>query len=58
LNIDLAEVDDFCMGRKPVPDNVADNLESFADWSMEVWDARSKKESAKNIWAVVEIVIT
>jgi hypothetical protein len=31
LNIDLAEVDDFYMGRKPVPDNVTDNLGSFAD---------------------------
>ncbi len=30
-----------------MPDKVVDNLESFADWSMEVGDARSKKELAK-----------
>jgi len=47
LNIDLSEVEDFCLGRKPVPDKVADNLESFAGWSMEVGDARSKKGPAK-----------
>jgi plasmid maintenance system antidote protein VapI len=51
LNIDLAEVEDFCLGRKPVPVKVADNLELHADWSMEVGDARSKKELEKNILA-------
>jgi hypothetical protein len=26
LNIDLRDVEDFCLGRKPVPDKVTDNL--------------------------------
>ena len=47
LNIELEDVEAFCLGRKPVPERVADNLELFADWSMEVGDAMSKKELAK-----------
>jgi hypothetical protein len=34
-------VRDF-LGIKPVPGKVADDLESFADWSMEVGDASQK----------------
>ncbi len=45
LNIGLAEVDDFCV--EAVPTRTWRHLESFADWSMEVGDARSKKELAK-----------
>ena len=47
LNIGLAEVEDFCNGRKAVPDKLADDLESFADWSCEVSHTYTKRELAK-----------
>jgi len=47
LLIDVTEVMDFCLGRKPVPDSVADQLEMFADWSSEVGDTTVKKDLAK-----------
>ncbi len=47
LNIDVAEVEEYCSGRKPIPDTMADELEAFADWSSEVGDATVKRQLAK-----------
>jgi len=47
LNIDASDVTDFCLGKKPVPDKVAKELELFADWSNEVGDTTTKKQLAK-----------
>jgi hypothetical protein len=47
FNIDVADVEAFCLGTKPVPDNLADDLELFADWSCEVAHTYTKKELAK-----------
>ncbi|OEU73993.1 MAG: hypothetical protein BA869_00600 [Desulfuromonadales bacterium C00003107] len=47
LNIDVAEAEEFCSGRKPIPDTMADELEAFADWSSEVGDTTVKRDLAK-----------
>ncbi len=47
LNIELVEVEAFCSGLKPIPDTLADELESFADWSIEVGDTTVKRDLAK-----------
>jgi hypothetical protein len=47
LNIDVAEVEAFCLGTKPIPDKVAQELEDFADWSCELSHTETKRELAK-----------
>lgn len=47
LNIDVAEVEEFCLGRKIVPEKLADDLELFADWCCEVSHTETKRELAK-----------
>ncbi len=47
LNIDVAEVEEFCTGRKPIPATMASELEAFADWSSEVGDTTVKRELAQ-----------
>ena len=47
FNIDVAEVDAFSLGTKPVPDKLANDLELFADWSCEVSHTETKRELAK-----------
>ncbi|APG28658.1 hypothetical protein A7E78_12940 [Syntrophotalea acetylenivorans] len=46
LNIDVAEVEEYCSGGKPIPDRMANELEAFADWSSEVGDTTVKRELA------------
>lgn len=36
LDIDVAEVEEFCLGSKPIPEKLADELEAFADGLCEV----------------------
>jgi len=47
FNIEVAEVEDFCCGRVPVPDILANELELFADWCCEVSHTETKRELAK-----------
>lgn len=47
FDIDVAEVEAFCTGSKPVPDILANDLELFADWSCELSHTYTKKELAK-----------
>ncbi len=47
LSIDVAEVEDFCNGSKPIPQKVADELEAFADWTCELSHTETKRELAK-----------
>ena len=47
LNIDVAEVEAFCLGTKPIPDKVAKELEDFADWSCELSHTETKRELAR-----------
>jgi hypothetical protein len=47
FNIDVAEVEAFCHGTKPVPDKLANDLELFADWCCEVSHTETKRELAK-----------
>jgi plasmid maintenance system antidote protein VapI len=47
LNISVAEVEEFCSGRKPIPATMAKELEAFADWSSEVGDTTVKRDLAK-----------
>lgn len=47
FNIDVAEVEAFCFGTKPVPDKIAQDLELFADWSCEVAHTETKRELAQ-----------
>jgi hypothetical protein len=46
-SIDVAEVEEFCSGRKPIPDTMANELEAFADRSSEVGDTTVKRDLAK-----------
>jgi len=48
LNIDIAEVEAFCLGTIPIPDKVAHDLEQFADWSSELSHTSVKKELARH----------
>ena len=47
FNIEVAEVDAYCLGTKAVPNNIASDLEAFADWSCEVSHTETKRELAK-----------
>ena len=47
LSIDVTEVEEFCLGRKIVPDKIANDLESFADWCCELSHTETKRELAK-----------
>lgn len=47
LDVDVAEVEAFCLGTKPVPDKLAKELEDFADWSCELSHTYTKRELAK-----------
>lgn len=47
LNIDVAEVEAFCLGSKAVPDKLANDLELFADWCCEVSHTETKRELSK-----------
>jgi len=47
FNIDVEEVEGFCIGTIKVPDKVARDLELFADWSCEVSHTYVKRELAK-----------
>jgi hypothetical protein len=47
FNIDVAEVDAYCLGTKPIPEKLMNDLEQFADWSCEVSHTETKRELAK-----------
>jgi hypothetical protein len=47
FNIDITEIEAFCLGSKPVPDKLANDLELFADWSCEVSHTETKRGLAK-----------
>jgi hypothetical protein len=47
FNMDVAEIEAFCLGTKPVPDKLAKELEEFADWSCELSHTYTKRELAK-----------
>jgi len=47
LGIPVSEVVDFGLGRKPVPESIASQLEQFVDWASEVGDTTVKKELAQ-----------
>jgi hypothetical protein len=47
LHIDLSDVQAFCLGTKPIPDNMAKGLEEFVDWSFELSHTETKRELAK-----------
>ena len=47
FNIDVEEVEAYCLGTRPVPDKYANDLELFADWSCEVSHTYVKRELAK-----------
>ncbi len=47
LNIDVADVEDYSSGRKPVPEKLASELEFFADWASEVGDTAVKRDLAR-----------
>jgi len=47
FNIDVTEVEAYCLGTKAVPDKIANDLEAFADWSCEVSHTETKRELAK-----------
>jgi hypothetical protein len=47
LNIDIEEVETFCLGTKPIPEKLAKELEGFVDWSFELSHTETKRELAK-----------
>src|SRR5512139_387065 len=47
FNIDIMEVEAYCLGTKLVPDKFMNDLELFADWSCEVAHTETKRELAK-----------
>jgi hypothetical protein len=47
LNNDIAEVEAFCLGTKPIPEKLAKELEDFVDWSFELSHTETKRELAK-----------
>jgi hypothetical protein len=47
LDIDIAEVESFCLGTEPIPDKAAKELEDFVDWSLELSHTETKRELAK-----------
>jgi hypothetical protein len=46
FNIDVAEIEAFCLGTKQVPDRLAKDLEEFADWSCELSHTYTKRDLA------------
>ena len=49
LNIDIEEVEAFCLGTKQIPAKLSKELEDFVDWSFELSHTETKKDLAKNI---------
>lgn len=47
LDIDVSEVEAFCLGTEQVPEKLAQELESFADWVCELSHTETKRELAK-----------
>ncbi len=47
LNIELSEVEAFCLGTTMIPDKLAKELEDFVDWSFELSHTETKRELAK-----------
>ncbi len=47
LNIDIEEVEAFCLGTNSTPENLAKELEDFVDWSFELSHTETKRELAK-----------
>jgi len=47
LNIDIVEVEAFCLGTKPIPEKLAKELEDFVDWSFELSHTETKRELAQ-----------
>jgi hypothetical protein len=47
FNIDVTEVEAFCLGTKPIPDKLANDLELFADWSSVASHTETKRELSK-----------
>ncbi|MDD3293631.1 MAG: hypothetical protein PHG20_02980 [Geobacteraceae bacterium] len=47
LNIEIEEVEAFCLGTKQIPDKLAKELEDFVDWSFELSHTETKRELAK-----------
>ena len=47
LNIELSEVEAFCLGTTTIPDKLAKELEDFVDWSFELSHTETKRELAK-----------
>ena len=47
LNIDIEEVEAFCLGTKQIPEKLAKELEDFVDWSFELSHTETKRELAK-----------
>jgi hypothetical protein len=49
LDIDIEEVEVFCLATKKIPEKLAKELEDFVDWSFELSHTETKKDLAKNI---------
>jgi hypothetical protein len=47
LNIDIEEVEAFCLGTQPIPEKLAKELEDFVDRSLELSHTKTKRELAK-----------
>lgn len=47
LNIDIEDVESFCLGAKPILEKMAKELEEFVDWSFELSHTETKRELAK-----------
>lgn len=47
FNIDVTEVEAFCLGTKSVPEKLANDLEMFADWSCVASHTDTKRELSK-----------
>lgn len=47
FDIEVAEVEAYCLGTKEVPTKIASDLEAFADWSCEVSHTETKRDLAK-----------
>jgi plasmid maintenance system antidote protein VapI len=47
LNIDIEEVEAFCLGTKQISEKLAKELEDFVDWSFELSHTETKRDLAK-----------
>ncbi len=47
LGIEVTEVEAFCLGTEQIPDELAQEVESFADWVCELSHTETKRELAK-----------